>query len=192
MQVDDIPGWFHFAPLYDLFAREVPPGGAVVELGVFCGKSLAYLARAVKPKQCKVFGVDTFLGSPEFGTGVKFEGKPWDAAPRGILATMAIQNLEAVGALGDVTLIVSDSARAAELFRDGSVWAVMVDADHSHGGVLRDLSAWWPKVAPGGYIAGDDFREDFPGVESAVREFFPEVHVDPSRGVWFVRKEVGS
>lgn len=183
-----IPGWFSFRPVYDLFAAEAPPGSTVVELGVFCGRSLAYLAGVLKPKGCRVVGVDSFLGSPEFETGVKFEGKPWAEAPRGILATMAIQNLEAAGVLGEVSLVVSDSARAAELFSDGSVWAVFVDADHSYEGVRRDIAAWWPKVAPGGYVAGDDWRPDFPGVERAVRSILDPVSVDADLGVWIVRK----
>ncbi len=183
-----IPGWFSFHPVYDLFAREAPEGSTIVELGVFCGRSLAYLATVTKPKQCRVIGVDTFLGSPEFETGVKFEGRPWAEAPRGILSTMAIQNLEAAGVLGDVSLVVGDSARSAGLFPDRSVWAVFVDADHSYEGVRRDISAWWPKLVPGGYMAGDDWRPDFPEVEQGVRSILDPVSVDPEVGVWIVKK----
>lgn len=32
-----------------------------------------------------------------------------------------------------------------------------VDARHDRKGVLADLEAWWPKVRPGGILAGHDF-----------------------------------
>lgn len=189
-----IPGWFGFAPWYDEVARTAPPGATLVELGVFCGKSLAYLAKAARGKGCRVVGVDTFLGSPEFSWGVRAAtGERWEEFPEGQLAQLAVAHLKAAGVLDDVTLIVSDSAKAAGLFADGSVYAVFVDADHAAESVERDILAWWPKLVPGGWIAGDDYDETFPGVRQGITRAFPGIALPalPPAGqssVWNVRK----
>ena len=171
----EIPGWFSFREWYERVAAECPPGSTLVELGVFCGKSLAFLAAAVRGKGCRVVGVDTFLGSPEFADQVRGPGgSPWGEFPTGQLAQQAVSHLSAAGVLNDVSLVVSDSARAADLFADGSVWAVMADAGHDADSVERDARAWWPKVAPGGWMAFDDFDTGFPGVRRGLLRVFPE------------------
>jgi hypothetical protein len=186
---DDIPGWFTFRPFYEVLAADAPPGSTLVEVGVFCGKSLAYLAANTRGKGCRVLGVDTFRGSPEFaGRVTNGDGKPFEELPVGILAQLAVAHLTAAGVIDDVTLLVADSVRAAESVPDGSAWAVFLDGDHGEESVRRDIRAWWPKVAPGGLLAGDDFGSDFPGVERAVRGSFTAVSVDPTIGVWAVRK----
>ena len=58
------------------------------------------------------------------------------------------------------------------------------------------MRAWWPKVAPGGYLAGDDYDHDYPGVrEGLLRAFPPGTFPDmPPRGsgaMWYVQKGVG-
>ena len=193
---ESIPGWFTFRAWYDRVAGECPPGSTLVELGVFCGKSLAYLAERTRGKGCRVVGVDTFLGSPEFREMVVApDGSVFADMPAGHLAGVAVNHLNAAGVLKDVTLVVSDSARAAELFPDGSVWAAFVDAAHDADSVERDVRAWWPKVAPGGYLAGDDYDHDYPGVrEGLLRAFPPDTFPPlPARGsgaMWFVQKGV--
>ena len=69
------------------------------------------------------------------------------------------------------------SLDAAALIPDGSLDFAYVDARHDYASVLEDLEAWFPKVKPGGILAGHDYvdidfgRTDF-GVKSAVDEFF--------------------
>lgn len=69
------------------------------------------------------------------------------------------------------------SVESAELFSDGYLDAVYLDADHSHEGVLADLAAWVPKVRDGGLVSGHDYvdgnlPEGVFGVASAVNKFF--------------------
>ena len=190
--IDSIPGMFGFKAWYEQIAAEAPPGSTLVELGVFCGKSLAFLAEQTRSKGCRVVGVDTFLGSPEFSSGVYVNGVPWDEAPVGCLASMCVGHLAGAGVLKDITLIVSDAARAASLFPDASVWHVFVDAGHDADSVSRDLLAWWPKVQPGGWLAGDDYGGQFPGVEEGIKRVFPNVQLPPGGGPvcsWGIRKE---
>jgi hypothetical protein len=188
---ETIPGWFTYQHWYERIAQEAPPGSTLVELGVFCGKGLAYLAEKTRHKGCKIIGVDTFLGSPEFQTVFTTSGTPFSELPRGYLAQECIRQLSGTGYLNDVTLIVSDSANAAKLFADRSVWSVFVDAGHDADSVELDVRAWWPKVVPGGYLAGDDWGDEFPGVQEGVQRVFPNA-AGYVGGVWAVQPEGGA
>ncbi|MBI4663443.1 MAG: tetratricopeptide repeat protein [Verrucomicrobia bacterium] len=104
------------------------------------------------------------------------------------------------------------SQEAAGLLPDESLDFCYIDADHSYEGVQRDLRLWFPKVKPGGVLAGHDYVQDGEyrfgtfGVQRAVREFVQASnlqlfitcegqHVVNSRGEcgfpsWFVVKRL--
>lgn len=182
MTADDIPGWFGWQAHTDRVVAEAPPGSVLVEVGVFCGKSLAYLARRARAadKGLAVVGVDHFRGSPEFGADFARDNAP------NALASAAYHYLHAAGVLGDVSLLVADSVRAARLFPDGSVWSVFLDGDHREAAVAADIAAWLPKVRPGGWLGGDDVW-DFDGVRAAVGAAFPDLPLDRDRCWWELR-----
>lgn len=48
------------------------------------------------------------------------------------------------------------SAEAVKRFQDHSIDFAYIDADHSYEAVLEDLKLWWPKIIPGGILAGHD------------------------------------
>jgi hypothetical protein len=60
----------------------------------------------------------------------------------------------------------------AEQIPDKSLGFVNVDADHSEDGVLRDLTAWWPKLVKGGVLAMHDYSNADYGVSQAATKFF--------------------
>jgi len=49
------------------------------------------------------------------------------------------------------------SIDAAPNFEDGAFDYVYIDARHDYCGVTEDMLAYWPKVRPGGILAGHDF-----------------------------------
>ncbi len=61
------------------------------------------------------------------------------------------------------------SEDAAKLYDDDSVDGIYIDADHSGKGVTRDIKAWFPKVRPGGVIAGHDWG--YGGIKVAIIKF---------------------
>lgn len=63
-----------------------------------------------------------------------------------------------------------------------------LDDDHRYGHVVRELEAWWPRIVPGGVLAGHDFHGDFPGVVRAVVERFGLDRVMTGRRDWWVVK----
>lgn len=85
------------------------------------------------------------------------------------------------------------SPGAAEEFENGSMDFVFIDADHSYEGCSNDISAWLPKVKPGGWLCGHDYDNAHPGcngVKPAVDDFVRAMGVELELShdyTWFVR-----
>lgn len=186
----DIPGWYDWPDLYQQIVDTAPAGSTVVEVGVFCGKSLCDLAARViaSRKPLRVVGVDTFLGSPEHFAAdglTDTAGRPFRELPPGVLAQATLTNLARLDLLSVTTLIVADSYRASRLIP--AAWAVFLDADHSEAAVAADIAAWLPKVQPGGWLCGHDYGT-YPGVAAAVDELLPGRTIVGKSWVWRVPK----
>jgi hypothetical protein len=105
--------------------------------------------------------------------------------------------------LGDrpfVTLIRRPSIEAAREIDDGSLDLVYIDAGHSFHDVTCDIEAWWPKIAPGGVLCGDDYQNvvfpesDLNGVRQAVNQAFPRERLrwsfaTPMNPIFYVVKD---
>lgn len=178
MNWERIEGWYDW-PEYYRSVVERYPGGTLVEVGCYLGRSLCHLGRLVQEsgKPFRVVGVDHCLGSGvENGTanhlaavrrgGRSFAGELWG-------------NVVACGLHDVVSLVVAESGRASTLFADDSLAVVFLDAGHEYADVARDIQLWAPKVCVGGELAGDDFgvpgeiEPVWPGVSRAVKEALP-------------------
>lgn len=83
-------------------------------------------------------------------------------------------------------LIKGSSFTAHELFEDGSLDFVFIDADHQYESVKKDIMNWYFKIKPGGYICGHDIGQN--RVRKAVEEF----NMRYERGIdaiWFWKVE---
>lgn len=92
---------------------------------------------------------------------------------------------------GKYTVLRGDTVEMSEHVLDNSLSMIYLDADHSYEGVLRDLTAWYPKVVSGGIIAGHDFLSPDYGVKQAIYNFceqndyqLTDVQVIPENGIW--------
>lgn len=80
------------------------------------------------------------------------------------------------------TLLRATSEEAAKLVPDGLDF-VYIDANHAYEHVKWDIALWWPKVRPGGMLAGHDYDPvAHEGVVQAVDEFAATAGVQ----VWVV------
>lgn len=152
----DIEGWFDFRDVYDYVAATLPDGGTFVEVGSWKGKSAIYLAHRLEDiyKGVWVDCVDTFEGDGDTGKRNvygAFESNKHEARAGEILVTRETSSLEMAGACEEESL-------------DG----IFIDAAHDYESVKADISAWLPKVKPGGFFGGHDI--DAPGVKQAVDE----------------------
>ena len=60
---------------------------------------------------------------------------------------------------GRFALVCGTSQGAAEVFHDDQIDFAYIDGDHRYSHVLWDLKHWWPKIKPGGILAGHDWAQ---------------------------------
>jgi hypothetical protein len=169
---DQVPGFFDFAAVYDAAVAAGKDGDKFVEVGCLAGRSTCYLATRIRDsgKAITLYAVDPCTGSPSDSTGQEIA-----PAVGGTFAGIFHRNILGCGLDNVIVPVVTTSVRAAELFADESVAFCFIDADHSYESVTADLRAWWPKVRPGGMLAGHDYRQPAPwvaGLTPAVHDFF--------------------
>jgi predicted O-methyltransferase YrrM len=178
---DDISGWFDFAPFYARLARELPPGGHMVEVGAWYGKSTAFLAveliNSRKPFALDV--VDHWMGS-------KQEAELLGHAKKHDVHAAFLANMRQGGVLEYMNVRRRTSTGAARTYKDGTLDCVFLDASHDAGSVSQDVAAWWPKIKPGGLIAGHDWGDR--GVVLGLLEHFDADELEIHGRVWARRQ----
>lgn len=169
----DVPGHFSFGSFYDWVVDQAQPGAHFVEVGVFYGRSLIYLAQRAQHegKSIIIDGIDSF-NHPAFLSASE---------------KMCRHFLDLTNTTNLITLTVMDQIAAAATYADNSLDMVLLDADHSFNGTLDGIQAFLPKVKSGGIIAGDDYDlSGFTHVVRAAQKGLPKVEVMDR--VFFYRK----
>jgi predicted O-methyltransferase YrrM len=166
---DQLPGWCDFADLYADRVALASDGAHFVEIGTYAGKSAACMAVEIanSGKRIRFDACDTFQGVERcnFHSDRDYLEQEGRRGEDGTLADFARQNLAPVADF--VNVRVGDSLGLAETYSDGSLDFVFIDDDHSTWHVLKELVAWWPKVKPGGMLAGHDVQ--WPSVAKALK-----------------------
>jgi predicted O-methyltransferase YrrM len=177
----DMQGWKSDHPfLADTVARLRPR--VIVEVGAWKGMSVLSLAAALRDNGIDgaVVAVDTWLGSAEH-----WANPDWRAA-LGLrhgyptLQRTFMRNVIEAGLEAFVVPLPLDSLNGATLLRHAKIapGIIHIDAGHDFASVTADLEAWWPLLAPGGVLIGDDYhaiaesRAAWPGVRRAFNAFF--------------------
>ena len=156
------------------FAKQVPADQAIVELGVFKGRSTGWLAYgshtgngahvfSVDPWESGVVPVGYEVHAPTVVEYVKSETREaWEA------------HVERVGAQGRVTPIQSTAVEAAAEWSGPKVGLLFHDALHRKEDVEADLRAWLPHLADDAVIVVHDVGDSRlgPEVEAGVRAVF--------------------
>lgn len=172
----EIQGWSSdILPKYYEWAKSLNDGARCVEVGVYHGRSLLFLAEALwemGKRECDVRGLDTWA------YGLQDE-------------KAFFGNVEKIGDAGKLVSFKPISSTCGEgFFGDGDLDLVFIDADHFYMSVKADLAAWWPKVKSGGIFAGHDYS-DATGVKQAVDEFArdnPTQPIEHFQSVWWTVK----
>lgn len=146
-------GWFSLEEgrFYYETARQYP-GGILVELGSYLGRSLSYvlpLSGALK----LIFAVDLWN---------------WDASTDPIrpvppcrldMFEANLRRLSGEFPNANVVILQSDSVKAAASFKPESVDVIMLDTSHTYEQTHREIEAWLPKLKPGGSFLFHDYTQ---------------------------------
>ena len=128
----------------------------IVEVGSYRGKSCVLLTLGSTDSGGKVTAIDPHLRQ------VDDRAEYADDDAETLRAAIARHG---VGDRVDHKVMTSAEARA-EWPADKSIDMLWIDGDHSYEGAKHDFEAWKDLVAPGGVIAGHDYKTK-PGVKRA-------------------------
>lgn len=166
----------------DVLLPRIPHGGTYLEVGVFFGRSLAFVGK--ERPDLRLIACDQWLDEWE-DAGEKLPVGP-DRERRDLYGGMynafrviMMEHAPEVmtGAKrpgGAVRILRGNSAQKLGELPDASVDAAFLDGDHTHVGLLADIHHAKRIVKPGGIIAGHDFHDPKWGsdVTRAVRDEF--------------------
>lgn len=171
----------HLIELADLLELVRDVSGDLLEVGVFCGRSLLVVAAAAQDFGCGAHGVDPFPASAAEVAALYPHGVE-RAAEEGVARALRLQQdpyaltaeaLQKAGLQAHLTRgTVRDWQRENELT---VLRGAFVDGDHSYEGALLDLRTVCSHLVPGGLVVVDDY--EFPGVERAVAQMSRETEL---------------
>ncbi|MEO1057452.1 MAG: class I SAM-dependent methyltransferase [Actinomycetota bacterium] len=164
-RVADVDGWMtdgQAAALYDA-AAGCPPGGTIVEIGSFRGRSTIVLASAA-PLDARIYAIDPHAGNdrgPQEIDGYADEANEDHDA--------FVANLEAAGVAERVDHVrtFSDDAHAHV---DGSIDVLYIDGAHRYAPARADVVSWGARVADGGTLLIHDSFSSVGVTAAIVRE----------------------
>jgi hypothetical protein len=183
----DLQGWnSQHAYLSDTIASLRP--SVIVEVGVWKGGSTVFMADAVKKLGLAsvVIAVDTWLGSSEHWLTYFTELSILNGYPA--LYHKFLSNVVRAGVADYVIPVPIDSLNAAQILSSLGVAPEIIhlDGGHDYESVMADLRAWWPVLAPDGFLLGDDYFTEgmWPTVRQAFDDFFGPLNLVPIENVW--------
>lgn len=165
----------------------------ICEVGVKEGVHLSHLLAS---NPTKAYAIDVWSADPEFTkTEINANQEYLENAYNNVLKLRE--------KYPQLTVIRDKSVNASIEIPDGSLDFCYIDADHTYEGAKSDIEAYWPKVKPGGYLAGHDYVSRVMdsgaeyGVIQAVHEFLGSLDLHEnlyttspreSSPSWFIRK----
>ena len=172
----EIAGWFQWRSAQEEAAAHFPEHSCFIEVGTYLGRSICSLEEVIEQsgKSFTVIGIDTCRGSGPEGPRQKNYHAAAVEQNGGTFAGALHKNILDCGYGELISLLITDSLTASQMFGDASIDWVHLDARHDYASVKADIHAWLPKVKRGGWLSGDDYDDvKWPEVIQAVNEVLP-------------------
>jgi predicted O-methyltransferase YrrM len=152
--------------------------GTGAEIGVLYGDTSFHLLNEIP--NLTLYSVDPYLPYDEPDRTAQHMAK-YEEDARRRLAQFGSRSI----------MMKCTSVEAAPVITDESLDFVFIDAQHTYEACKEDIETWFPKVRPGGFITGHDYRWD--GVNRAVTEFAQQrnyrgLFTPQSSDLWLFRK----
>lgn len=142
-------------------ALEAPPGGALLEVGSYCGKSAIYLGAAARQTGSTVFALDHHRGSEENQAGWEHHDPTLVDPATGRMDTLPVfrRTIHDAGLEDVVVAVVGESATVARHWRT-PLALLFIDGGHGTEPAHRDFEGWTPWVADDGWLLIHDVFPD--------------------------------
>ncbi len=145
--VADVEGWMTPGQARLLWDQgsAVKPGGRIVEIGSFRGRSLIVLAKSIGP-EVELVAIDPHAGNDRGPQ--EFEGFEEQASEDNVVFE---RNLADAGVRDKVEHLRAYSHEAIDRY-DGEIDLLYIDGAHRFRPALDDIKRWSRRVAPGGHL----------------------------------------
>lgn len=154
----DIHGWMLEVELQTIekWAKELPPGSVIVEVGSFYGRSTCCWAASAP--DCSVFCFDQWFGEVEELGSISIEERKLNGFPlpgetntyeQFLNNTKHLENVSSQKVYYPEQIVWDDNV---------SPDIVFIDAAHSNPIDRLYIDFWLPKIKKGGYICGHDYN----------------------------------
>ena len=135
---------------------------SMIEIGSYLGESTKIFAESFG----KVIAIDPFMDNYD----------PKDPACKGPTFDLVYKRfLENISPFSNIKHIRKTSDDAVKDFVYNSIDFVYIDGIHTYNQVLKDIKNYSPLVKQAYFIAGHDYKPNWPQVVKAVTECFPKV-----------------
>lgn len=171
--------WFDYVDFYKMIASK--NFKILVEIGVWKGHSISFLANELKKneKKFKLYAVDLWNDT------YRYENYPKLKEQVPYLYDIYTEYKKQSGVYDIIEDLKGLSWEMAKEFKDNSVDFVFIDADHDYEFVIKDIESWYPKIKKGGILSGHDYFNHTTGVKRAVDEKFGN-NVRINGSCWYV------
>lgn len=153
----------------------------IIDLGCFIGGFTQIMAKVAKKNKGMVYSIDVFKDADE-------SMDHWEINKSYDVRQILIENMESIGVMEHVDIIVGKSSEVWKQFIDESIDLIFIDATHTYKCVIEDISCWYGKIRNGGIICGHDYNLE--EVEQAVNDLFSmRGNLGHKDNIWYYRKE---
>ena len=145
---------FDMIRYWSSISRELPIGGAMLEVGTWKGASAA---RWLKRLPRNMVVIDPYTRKQDNS----WEGRKTQEELEEIAKKTNAYLVQQTRKNGNITHLENlrlTSLAGNALVKSGSLNVVYIDGDHSYAACLEDLTIWWPKLKPGGSLVVDDHQ----------------------------------
>lgn len=158
----------------------------IIEVGTWKGSSAFRMISACE-KKCKMYCVDTWLGSNEHYDIIDRDQNGYPC-----IFGQFWKNVKDAGFEKIITPVTLPSTDAAKLLAKKGIKAdiIYIDAAHDYKNTKADIDAYWPLLKDGGLFFGDDYNQSWFGVVGAVNQFSYEIGipVNVTSSTWWINK----
>jgi predicted O-methyltransferase YrrM len=142
-------------------ASRYSPGGVVVEIGTYCGKSTIYLGHAATATGSTVVTIDHHRGSEEHQAGWEYHDASLVDPATGLFDTLpALRQTLAAAGLEDVVVPMIGRSVAISRWWQTPLDVVFIDGGHTDEAAQLDFHGWAPWVRLGGALVIHDVFPD--------------------------------
>lgn len=142
-------------------AEHAAPGGVLVEIGTYCGKSTIHLGQVAREAGATLVTVDHHRGSEEHQVGWEYHDADLVDPATGAFDTLpSLRRALFEAGLEEVVVpIVGRSATVSAIWRT-PVDLVFIDGGHTDEAAQADYAGWTPWVRTGGALVIHDVFPD--------------------------------